>query len=101
MDHMKTATVRELRNEFPRMPGPLEVTTLLLYEFRQAVRFQIRLHRQDAAKGYPRGEGTKMMADLKADLVLFLLGKLDLNSTLLSSPWRRLPACAASGLPAR
>jgi hypothetical protein len=79
MDHMKTATVRELRNEFPRMPGPLEVTTLLLYEFRQAVRFQIRLHRQDAAKGYPRGEGTKMMADLKAELVLFLLGKLDLN----------------------
>ena len=24
-----------------------------------------------------------------------------LNSALLSSPWRRLPACAASGLPAR
>lgn len=51
------------------MPGPLEVSTLLLYEFRQAVRFQIRLHRHDASKGYPRAEGTKMLADLKADLV--------------------------------
>lgn len=54
---------------FAAMPGPLEVSTLLLYEFRQAVRFQIRLHRHDASKGYPRAEGTKMLADLKADLV--------------------------------
>ena len=54
---------------FAALPGPLEVTTLLLYEFRQAVRFQIRLHRHDPAKGYPRAEGTKMLADLKADLV--------------------------------
>jgi predicted nucleic acid-binding protein len=54
---------------FASMPGPLEVTTLLLYEFRQAVRFQIRLHRHDFSKGYPRAEGTKMLADLKADLV--------------------------------
>ena len=54
---------------FAAMPGPLEVTTLLLYEFRQAVRFQIRLHRHDPTKGYPRPEGTKMLADLKSDLV--------------------------------
>lgn len=54
---------------FAAMPGPLEVTTLLLYEFRQAVRFQIRLHRHNAAKGYSRAEGTKMLLDLKADLI--------------------------------
>lgn len=54
---------------FTAMPGPLEVTTLLLYEFRQAVRFQIRLHRHDPSKGYPHAEGTKMLADLKSDLV--------------------------------
>jgi predicted nucleic acid-binding protein len=53
---------------FSAMVGPLEVTTLLLYEFRQSVRFQMRLHRHDAAKGYPRTEGMKMLADLKADL---------------------------------
>lgn len=54
---------------FSAMPGPLEVTTLLLYEFRQAVRFQMRLHRHDSSKGYPRLEGTKMLTDLKSDLV--------------------------------
>lgn len=54
---------------FAAMPGSLEVTTLLLYEFRQAVRFQIRLHRHDPSKGYPRAEGNKMLADLKSDLI--------------------------------
>lgn len=54
---------------FAAMPGPLEVTTLLLYEFRQGVRFQIRLHRFDPAKGFPLAQGKKMLADLKADLV--------------------------------
>jgi predicted nucleic acid-binding protein len=54
---------------FQAMPGPLEVTTLLLYEFRQAVRFQIRLHRYDSKKGYPRSEGMKMLLDLKSDLL--------------------------------
>jgi predicted nucleic acid-binding protein len=59
----------EAAASFAAMPGPLEVTTLLLYEFRQAVRFQIRLHRHDAAKGYSQAEGTRMLLDLKADLV--------------------------------
>ncbi len=54
---------------FAALPGPLEVTTLLLYEFRQAVRFQIRLHRSDPTKGYAKAEGTKMLANLKVDLV--------------------------------
>jgi len=54
---------------FSAMSGPLEVTSLLLYEFRQAVRFQIRLHRHHPAKGYPRPEGIKMLMDLKTDLV--------------------------------
>lgn len=54
---------------FTDMTEPLGVTSLLLYEFRQAVRFQIRLHRHDSSKGYPHAEGTKMLADLKSDLV--------------------------------
>lgn len=54
---------------FASMPEPLVVTTLLLYEFRQSIRFQVRLHRHDHSKGYTRAEGTKMLADLKADLV--------------------------------
>jgi predicted nucleic acid-binding protein len=54
---------------FAAMAGPLEVTTLLLYEFRQSVRLQVRLRRHDAAKGYAKAEGVKMLADLKSDLV--------------------------------
>jgi predicted nucleic acid-binding protein len=54
---------------FQSMHGPLEVTTLLLYEFRQAVRFQIRLRRHHPNKGYPKREGTKMLVDLKSDLI--------------------------------
>jgi len=54
---------------FQAMPGPLEVSTLLLYEFRQAIRFQIRHRRYDPHKGYPKLEGTKMLLDLKSDLI--------------------------------
>lgn len=54
---------------FQAMPGPLEVTTLLLYEFRQSIRFQVHLHRRDTKKGYRKPEGMKMLADLKSDLV--------------------------------
>lgn len=46
----------------------LPVTTLLLFEFRQSVRFQTWLHRQDATKGYGGKEGAKMLADFQTDL---------------------------------
>jgi predicted nucleic acid-binding protein len=72
---------------FAAMPGPLEVTTLLLYEFRQAVRFQIRLHRHDPAKGYSRAEGTKMLADLKSDLVRG-------DVTTIPAPWPQIHLAA-------
>jgi hypothetical protein len=54
---------------FAAMPGSLEVTTLLLYEFRQAVRFQIRRHRHDPSKGYPRAEGNKKLAEAEGFVV--------------------------------
>ncbi|MEI6603824.1 MAG: PIN domain-containing protein [Verrucomicrobiota bacterium] len=54
---------------FATMAGPLEVTTLLLFEFRQSVRFHIRLHSQHANKRFPKAQGMKMLADLRADLV--------------------------------
>lgn len=46
----------------------LPITTLLLFEFRQSVRFQTWLHRKDATKGYGGKEGAKMLADLQCDL---------------------------------
>jgi predicted nucleic acid-binding protein len=50
------------------MKEVLPVTALLLFEFRQSVRWQIFLHRKDAGKGYSEKEGTKMLADLQSDL---------------------------------
>ena len=47
---------------------PLPVTSLVLFEFRQSVRFQTWLHRKDAAKGYGEKEGAKMLADLQSDI---------------------------------
>ena len=73
---------------FAAMSGPLEVTTLLLYEFRQAVRFQIRLHRLNPAKGYSRAEGIKMLADLKSDLVSGDALAADPDGSANSTPMR-------------
>jgi predicted nucleic acid-binding protein len=72
---------------FAAMPGALEVTTLLLYEFRQAVRFQIRLQRHDPTKGYSRAEGTKMLADLKSDLISGAV-------TTIPAPWPQIHLAA-------
>ena len=72
---------------FATMAGPLEVTTLLLFEFRQSVRFQIRLHRQHASKGFPKAQGLKMLADLKADLISGAV-------VIIPCPWPQVHAAA-------
>jgi predicted nucleic acid-binding protein len=48
--------------------GPLPVTSLLLLEFRQSVRFQTRLFSLDRTKGYPPAEGARMLRDFQSDL---------------------------------
>ncbi len=53
---------------FAKLVGPLEVSSLLLFEFRQSVRFQVRLHRLDRMKGFPAEQGATMLDELKADL---------------------------------
>ena len=47
---------------------PLPVSGLLLLEFRQSVRLQMRLFSLDRGKGFPESEGTRMLRDLQADL---------------------------------
>ena len=49
-------------------PEALQVSSLLLLEFRQSVRLQIRLHGQDSTKGFSRHEGHAMLRDLQSDL---------------------------------
>jgi predicted nucleic acid-binding protein len=50
------------------MPEALHVSGLLLYEFRQSVRFQVCLHARDKSKGYPQADCDGALADLKTDL---------------------------------
>ena len=53
---------------FKAMPEALHVSGLLLYGFRQNVRFQVRLHARDKAKGYPQADCDRALADLQTDL---------------------------------
>lgn len=50
------------------MSEPLLVTRLLLWEFRQSVRFQAFRHSQNRHVGYPLHEAEKMLADLGDDM---------------------------------
>ena len=53
---------------FKALPEALHVSGLLLYEFRQSVRFQVWLHARDKSKGYPQADGGRALADLQTDL---------------------------------
>ena len=55
------------------LTGSLAVSSLLLLEFRQSVRLQIRLHLNDRNKGFPEAEGRQMLNDLQIDLNAGLL----------------------------
>lgn len=50
------------------LTGTFGVSSLLLLEFRQSVRLQIRLHLNDRTKGFPQSEGQQMLNDLQIDL---------------------------------
>jgi len=53
---------------FKVMREALQVSGLLLYEFRQSVRFQVWLHARDKAKGYPQADCDRALTDLQTDL---------------------------------
>lgn len=50
------------------LPGPLPVSSLLLLEFRQSIRFQMRLFANDRGKGFSKTEGTAVLRALQSDL---------------------------------
>jgi predicted nucleic acid-binding protein len=58
---------------FQRMPEPLTVSSLLLYEFRQSVRFQGYLYAQDKRKGFPWSLGATLLRTVQADLAAGVL----------------------------
>ena len=47
---------------------PLPISSLLLLEFRQSLRLQVRLHCSDKTKGFPRPAALQMLKDLQSDL---------------------------------
>ena len=53
---------------FKSMPEALHVSGLLLYEFRQSLRFQVWLHGHDPRKGFPQADCNQALADLQTDL---------------------------------
>ncbi len=53
---------------FQKMPEPLHVASLLLYEFRQSIRLQEFLHGKDASKGFGKQTGTAALAKLQANM---------------------------------
>lgn len=55
------------------LSGTLGVSSLLLLEFRQSVRLQMRLHLNDRTKGFTQAEGHQMLNDLQIDLNAGLL----------------------------
>lgn len=59
---------KQADRRFNLLREPLAVSSLLLLEFRQSVRFQIGLHDRDKTRGFSRTEGTRMLEDLESDL---------------------------------
>lgn len=65
------------------MDGPLPVSRLLLWEFRQSVRFQAFRYRQNRAAGYPLREAEKMLADLAEDMQAGLVIHMEYDVTTI------------------
>ena len=61
------------------LSGALGVSSLLLLEFRQSVRLQIRLYLNDRSKGFTQTEGQQMLNDLQVDLNAGLLSTIPVD----------------------
>jgi len=53
---------------FKSMPEALHVSSLMLYEFRQSVRFQVWLHSRDKSRGYPQAIAEAALGKLQANM---------------------------------
>ena len=55
-------------HRFQLLREPLAVSSLVLLEFRQSVRFQVALYGRDRTKGFSRNDGKRVLEDVKGDL---------------------------------
>lgn len=79
------------------LSGALPVSSLLLLEFRQSVRLQIRLHLNDRSKGFAQREGQQMLNDLQIDLNAGLLTTIPVD---WSAVHQRAEALSSAHTPA-
>lgn len=63
------------------LTGPIQVTRLLLWEFRQSTRFQAFRFRQDRSHGFPYTEAERMITKLRQHLDEGLLQLVDRDMT--------------------
>ena len=63
------------------MSEPLHVTRLLIWEFRQSVRFQAFRHSKNPQVGYPIREAEKMLADFGDDIRDGLVTVVEIDMT--------------------
>jgi predicted nucleic acid-binding protein len=59
--------------------GSIPVSSLLLLEFRQSLRLQVRLHATDKTKGFARYVADQMRDDLVSDLQTKVFEKVDVD----------------------
>ncbi len=55
-------------NYFAGMPEPLHLASPLLFEFRQATRWQVFLHSHNSAKGFDRSTAVAALGKLQANI---------------------------------
>ena len=81
-----------------QMREPLHVTRLLLWEFRQSVRFQAFRHSRNRDVGYPLHEAEKMLSDLHDDMRDGLVISLEIDFIdLLLTAERISKVCTFAG----
>ncbi len=66
--YRKQANSAEAARYFARMPEALHVTSPLLFEFRQSIRWQTFRHQRDRSKGYDRSTANAALASLNAEI---------------------------------
>lgn len=64
----KQANSAEAALHFAQMPEPLHVASPLLFEFRQSIRWQVFLNKNDKTKGYDRATAQAALAKFNANL---------------------------------
>ena len=86
------------RRHYEAMKEPVAVSGLLLYEFRQSMRFQVWLHAQNPTRGITAKGADQAIADLESNLASGALQILPVDAAHVLRVAERLSAaCTKTG----